>query len=311
MNKKTTRKTSGQKNSRTSAATNRPKQRNKRPNQKKPTHQSRNHPKPDKTTEDDPLRPERVQKILAAAGLGSRRGLEREIEAGQIDINGERASLGDTVKAGDKVRYGHRQFLIEPDAPNLRTLMYNKPVGQVTTRKDPEGRPTVFDNLPYVKQGRWVSIGRLDLNTSGLLLLTTDGELANHMMHPSSGIDREYACRIYGEVSDEQIETLKAGVQLEDGPASFSDVQRAGETDGENAWFHVVIMEGRNREVRRLWESQDVKVSRLKRVRYGAVFLPKHLRRGHWQELSREDHRILREDAGLEPAGDRLLAVPA
>ena len=251
-----------------------------------------------------------MQKILAAAGLGSRRGLEREIEAGQIHINGEQATLGDTVKSGDKVRYGHREFRIEPDAPNLRTLMYNKPVGEVTTRKDPEGRPTVFDNLPHVKHGRWIAVGRLDLNTSGLLLLTTDGELANQMMHPSSGIDREYACRIYGEVSDEQLETLKSGVQLEDGPASFSDIQRAGETDGENAWFHVVIMEGRNREVRRLWESQGVKVSRLKRVRYGAVFLPKHLRRGRWEELSREDHRILREDAGLAAAGDRLLAVP-
>jgi 23S rRNA pseudouridine2605 synthase len=150
-----------------------------------------------------------------------------------------------------------------------------------------------------------VAIGRLDINTTGLLILTTDGELANTMMHPSSSVDREYVCRIFGQVRDEQLERLKSGVELEDGPASFSDIQAAGGS-GDNHWFHVTIMEGRNREVRRLWESQGLKVSRLKRVRYGAAFLPKHLRMGQWSEVTPRDHAILREDVGLPAASASL-----
>jgi len=168
----------------------------------------------------------------------------------------------------------------------------------VTSRSDPEGRPTVFDHLPPVRDARWVAIGRLDINTTGLLLLTTDGELANTMMHPSSEVDREYACRIRGQASAEQLEQLRGGVMLDDGPASFSDIQEAGGS-GENHWYHVTIMEGRNREVRRLWESQGLMVSRLKRVRYGAAFLPRRLRMGKWSEITPREHEILREDVGL------------
>jgi 23S rRNA pseudouridine2605 synthase len=186
-------------------------------------------------------------------------------------------------------------------------LIYNKPEGEVTSRADPEGRPTVFDRLPAVKGARWVAVGRLDINTTGLLILTTDGELANTMMHPSSQVDREYACRIRGRASDEQLELLKSGVELEDGPASFSDIQAAGGS-GENHWYHVTIMEGRNREVRRLWESQGLTVSRLKRVRYGAAFLPRRLRMGHWSEITPREHEVLREDVGL-PATAASLAL--
>jgi 23S rRNA pseudouridine2605 synthase len=177
----------------------------------------------------------------------------------------------------------------------------------VTTRSDPEGRKTVFDRLPQLKDGRWIAIGRLDLNTAGLLLLTTDGELANRMMHPSGQVDREYLCRIRGEVSDEQIEQLLKGVRLEDGMAQFSDLV-PGEVTSGHAWYTVTIMEGRNREVRRLWEAVGVQVARLKRVRFGPVFLPARVRTGRYQELSPADHRILREDVGL-PAQARQLKL--
>ena len=242
--------------------------------------------------------PQRLQKLMAAAGLGSRRALEKTIEAGEVQLNNEVASLGATVGAGDVVTYGQRRWKAVEKAMNHRTLIYNKPEGEVTSRKDPDGRPTVFDRLPRVHNQRWVAVGRLDLNTTGLLLLTTDGELANAMMHPSSNVDREYACRVRGEATPEQLEALLNGVELDDGPARFSDIQPAGGS-GENHWYHVTIMEGRNREVRRLWESQGLVVSRLKRVRYGAAFLPKRLLVGKWHEIDARDHRVLREDVGL------------
>jgi 23S rRNA pseudouridine2605 synthase len=163
----------------------------------------------------------------------------------------------------------------------------------------------VFDRLPKLHNQRWVAVGRLDINTTGLLLLTTDGELANTMMHPSSNVDREYACRVRGEASPEQLEALLAGVELDDGPASFSDIQPAGGS-GENHWYHVTIMEGRNREVRRLWESQGLVVSRLKRVRYGAAFMPKRLLVGKLHEIEPRDHAVLREDVGLPAAASGL-----
>ncbi len=248
---------------------------------------------------------ERLQKVLAGAGLGSRRALERRIEAGEIKVNGAAAEPGTLVQAGDRVSLDGADWTVVAGRSEQRSLVYNKPLGEITSRSDPQGRPTVFDRLPRLRGARWIAVGRLDINTTGLLLLTTDGELANAMMHPSGKVDREYACRIFGEVSPEQLERLKTGVMLDDGPANFSDIVASGGGEG-NRWYHVTLMEGRNREVRRLWASQGVTVSRLKRVRYGAVFLPKRLRMGQWHELSAADHRVLREDVGLGPLPMRL-----
>lgn len=264
-----------------------------------------------------PATGERLQKVMAAAGLGSRRALEKHIAAGEVTVDGKAATLGQSVTAGAVIGFADRRWQVVDQAARHRTLIYNKPEGEVTSRADPEGRATVFDRLPPVQNGRWVAIGRLDINTTGLLILTTDGELANAMMHPSSNVDREYACRIRGQAGAEQLERLRQGVELEDGPgsvmgsvmgsfrASFSDIQEAGGS-GENHWYHVTIMEGRNREVRRLWESQGLTVSRLKRVRYGAAFLPKRLRMGQWSEITPREHAVLREDVGLPAAAEAL-----
>lgn len=252
----------------------------------------------------------RLQKVLARTGLGSRRALEARIEAGEVKLNGKVARLGAQVREGDRIEVGERQFRVEEKRLRSRVLMYNKPVGEVCTRSDPEGRPTVFDRLPKLRGERWINIGRLDINTAGLLLLTTDGELANAMMHPRYGVDREYACRVHGEVTPEMLERLRNGVELSDGVASFSDIVDSGGS-GENHWFHVTLLEGRNREVRRLWEAVGVEVSRLKRVRYGAVFLPSRLKRGRFEELKPGDVRILRQDVGLPgSAPAELSAVP-
>ncbi|WP_207063735.1 23S rRNA pseudouridine(2605) synthase RluB [Motiliproteus sp. SC1-56] len=243
---------------------------------------------------------EKLHKVLARAGLGSRREMERWIESGRVQVNGERASLGDRVTPADVIKVdGQRVSLGAEAGKGCRVIVYNKPVGEVCTRHDPEGRPTVFEKLPKLKSGRWISVGRLDINTSGLLLFTTDGELANKLMHPSTGIDREYAVRVHGEVSDETLQKLKEGVFLEDGMARFTDVQLFDGT-GSNVWYHVVLMEGKNREVRRLWESQGVEVSRLKRVRYGCIFMPKSIASGQWLELSQKELNDLCDLAGLE-----------
>jgi len=244
---------------------------------------------------------------MAAAGLGSRRALEKHIADGKVTVDGRVAILGQSVSEGAVIGFEERSWRVSGQSARHRTLIYNKPEGEVTSRADPEGRPTVFDRLPKIQGARWVAIGRLDINTTGLLILTTDGELANTMMHPSSRVDREYACRIRGRASAEQLERLRQGVQLEDGPASFSDIQEAGGS-GENQSYHVTIMEGRNREVRRLWESQGLTVSRLKRVRYGAAFLPRRLRMGQWSEITSREHEILREDVDL-PATVTHLAL--
>jgi len=249
--------------------------------------------------------PERLQKLMAAAGLGSRRALEERIRSGDVRVNGEPAQLGATAGVGDVVSFEQHRWTVIAQPLQHRTLIYNKPEGEVTTRSDPDGRPTVFDRLPKLRNARWVAVGRLDINTTGLLLLTTDGELANAMMHPSGKVDREYACRVRGEATPGQIEALLAGVELDDGPAAFSDIQPAGGS-GENHWYHVTLMEGRNREVRRLWASQGLVVSRLKRVRYGAAFLPKRLHMGKWSEIDARDHAVLREDVGLPAAAAGL-----
>nr|WP_299244822.1 23S rRNA pseudouridine(2605) synthase RluB [uncultured Halomonas sp.] len=244
---------------------------------------------------------EKLQKVLARAGLGSRREMETAISAGRVKVNGQVATLGDRIEAKDKVTFDDRPLNLRgaEEVPR-RVIMYNKPEGELCTRKDPEGRRTVFDRLPRLKGERWIAIGRLDINTSGLLLFTTDGELANRLMHPSTQVEREYAVRIMGNVKREQIVAMVEGVMLEDGPARFTDVQEFG-GEGINTWFHVVIMEGRNREVRRLWESQGLTVSRLKRVRYGNIFIDKRAKAGEWVELSQDEIDDLSNLAGLEP----------
>lgn len=252
---------------------------------------------------------ERLQKIMATAGLGSRRALERMIKDGEVRLNDSVAKIGQNAKAGDRISLDNRTWTVVDKSVAQRNLVYNKPTGEVTTRSDPQGRPTVFDRLPKIKGARWIAVGRLDINTSGLLLMTTDGELAHAMMHPSNKVDREYACRIFGDVDQEKLANLKNGVMLDDGMAQFSDIQAAGGEEG-NHWFHVTILEGRNREVRRLWASQDLTVSRLKRVRYGAVFLPKRLRMGDWSELTEKDHQVLREDVGLATLPVQLTLKP-
>ncbi|WP_313209900.1 23S rRNA pseudouridine(2605) synthase RluB [Stutzerimonas nitrititolerans] len=245
---------------------------------------------------------EKLQKVLARMGLASRRDVENWIAAGRVKVNGAVASLGQRVDLHDAIAVDGR-LLKRAEAAEVvrRVLIYNKPDGEICTRDDPEGRPTVFDRLPRPKEGRWINIGRLDINTTGLLLFTTDGELANRLMHPSYEMDREYAVRVRGEVDDEMIERLKTGVMLEDGPARFTDIQQAPGGEGFNHWYHCVVMEGRNREVRRLWESQGLVVSRLKRVRFGPVFMTSDLPMGRWREMSQTEVDILSQEVGLKP----------
>ena len=244
---------------------------------------------------------EKLHKALANLGWGSRRKMEQWISEGRVTIDGAVARLGDRVRAGQSVRLDGKLVDLE-EAREVRVLLYHKPVREVCSRHDPEGRKTVFERLPKLKSGRWISVGRLDFNTSGVLLFTTDGALANALMHPSNAIEREYLVRVMGRVDDPMLERLKSGVELDDGPARFSDIQEGG-GEGINRFFYVVLMEGRNREVRRLWESQGLTVSRLKRVRYGEVFLPSKLKKGQWLELPQRDVDVIYDMAGL-PARD-------
>ena len=253
-------------------------------------------------TEPEPLEPaagEKVQKVLARAGLGSRREIERWIEAGRVAVNGKAACLGDRVDDHDRLAVDGRAVHLAP-AQEARCILYHKPPGEVCSRSDPEGRRTVFGRLPNLKSGRWISIGRLDFNTSGLLLFTTDGDLANGLMHPSSNIEREYMVRVMGNVQEDMLRRMLEGVMLDDGMARFADIQDGG-GDGINRWYYVVLMEGRNREVRRLWESQGLTVSRLKRVRYGEVFIPSKVKQGQWVEMDRTDVKSLYRSANLKP----------
>ena len=240
---------------------------------------------------------DKLHKVLANLGWGSRRKMEQWIGEGRVTIDGAVARLGDRVRAGQSVRLDGKPVDLE-EAREVRVLLYHKPVREVCSRHDPEGRNTVFERLPKLKSGRWISVGRLDFNTSGVLLFTTDGALANALMHPSNAIEREYLVRVMGRVDDPMLERLKSGVELDDGPARFSDIQEGG-GEGINRFFYVVLMEGRNREVRRLWESQGLTVSRLKRVRYGEVFLPSKLKKGQWLELPQRDVDVIYEMAGL------------
>jgi 23S rRNA pseudouridine2605 synthase len=244
---------------------------------------------------------EKLQKVLARAGIGSRREMERWIANGRITINAEVAQLGDRVTWRDHISVdGKPVTVVSPNNVERRVLIYNKPEGEIVTRSDPENRATVFDKLPRLKGERWIAVGRLDINTAGLLLFTTDGELANALMHPSTSIEREYAVRVMGRVTMEQITAMHQGVLLDDGMARFNDIQQFG-GEGINSWYHVVIMEGRNREVRRLWESQGLRVNRLKRVRYGNVFLPPQLRAGMWMEMPQPEINALSQFVGMRP----------
>ena len=236
---------------------------------------------------------ERLQKLLANAGLGSRRHLEGLISAGRVKINGRVARLGDRATADDRIEIDGRPVGSKRLAGNERfVIIYNKPEGELVTRNDPQGRKTVFERLPRLRGGRWIAVGRLDVNSAGLLLLTNDGELANRLMHPRYRIDREYAVRVNGEVTEDMVRRLVNGVELDDGPARFEDVVDAG-GEGSNHWFHLVIMEGRKREVRRLWEAVGATVSRLKRVRYGPIILDSSVKAGQYRELTRDERRDL------------------
>lgn len=251
---------------------------------------------------------EKIQKLLAAAGIGSRREMEKAIAAGRVTVNGKVAGLGDRAGADDSLAIDGKRVALPEMGVAGRVIIYNKPEGEICSRQDPEGRPTVYDRLPRIKTGRWISIGRLDFNTTGLLLFTTDGELANALMHPSSTIDREYLCRVLGKVDDTMLQRLSEGVLLEDGVARFTDIVDGG-GEGANHWYYVALMEGRNREVRRLWESQEVQVSRLKRVRFGSVFLPSSLRQGQWHEMEPKEVAAVYQLAGL-PAPKAAKPMP-
>lgn len=252
---------------------------------------------------------EKLHKVLARSGIGSRREMERWIKEGRVTVNDKAATLGDRISEGDVASVdGAPVNLIFDRQSERRVLIYNKPVGEICTRHDPEGRPTVFDHLPPLKEGRWIAIGRLDINTSGLLLFTTDGDLANALMHPSAQIDREYAVRVLGNIDDALLKRLTDGVLLEDGMASFTDVQFF-DGEGANKWYHCVVMEGRNREVRRLWESQEIQVSRLKRVRFGPVFLPSDVRAGTWKLLEDKEVKSLSQMLELKPKKGARMSV--
>ena len=230
--------------------------------------------------------PERLQKILSQAGLGSRRTMETWIAEGRVRVNGAIVKLGDSAGPDDKISVDNRLIRnpLSKKEP-IRILLYHKPIGENCSRSDPDHLNTVFDKLPTIQQGRWVMVGRLDINTSGLLIFTNNGELANQLMHPRFGLEREYAVRVHGVVTDKILKKLREGVELEDGKAQFKRIEYKG-GEGSNAWYHVVLTEGKNREVRRLWESQEVQVSRLMRIRYGLLELPRHLSRGEFTELA-------------------------
>jgi len=244
---------------------------------------------------------ERIQKVLARGGVGSRREIERWIDEGRLTLNDHPVQLGDRLKTGDRLLLNDRiinweKFALQP----TRVLLYHKPTGEVVTRRDPEGRPVIFTQLPKLLTARWIAVGRLDINTSGLLLVTNNGELANRLMHPSSQVEREYAVRILGDVPEATLALLKQGVELEDGKAKFDEIRFYG-GEGANKWYHVIVSEGRNRLVRRLWESQGVTVSRLIRVRYGPVVLPERLKAKAHYEINGKELELLFEFAGITP----------
>jgi len=244
---------------------------------------------------------ERIQKLLAAAGHGSRRGIEEWIRAGRVTLNGRAASLGDRASPEDRICLDGKPLDLASRAGNTAVLLYHKPVGEVTTRSDPQGRPTVFERLPPPPGGRWIVVGRLDVNTSGLLLFTNDGDLAHRLMHPSSEVEREYRVRLRGTPSAAVLQRLREGVELDDGPASFDRIELES-SEGSHSWLRVWLHEGRNREVRRLFEHEGFEVSKLNRIRYGNVILPADLRGGASIPLTEPEVAALARLAGRSAA---------
>ena len=234
----------------------------------------------------------KLHKVLAQSGMGSRLEMEQLILEGRITVNNEPAHIGQRVQFGDHVKVNGKPIRVRIDPPPARVIAYHKPAGEVVSHDDPQNRPTVFRKLPKLFQGKWQSVGRLDLNTEGLLLFTSSGELANNLMHPRFGLEREYAVRVLGALNQEEKQKLLAGVQLDDGMAQFGSIEEGG-GEGSNCWYRVTISEGRNREVRRMFESVGHAVSRLIRIRYGAMVLPRGLKRGAWMELDENDIRAL------------------
>lgn len=241
---------------------------------------------------------EKIQKVLARAGYGSRREIEAWIEAGRIKVNRQLAKLGDRIGPDDRISLDDKPLTRLHHTPRRRVIAYHKPIGEVCTRQDPQGRPTIYDHLPRIQNSRWIAVGRLDINTVGLILLTTDGDLANRLMHPSSQIEREYAVRVLGVTTPEIFQQLQQGVMLEDGMAHFDRILDSG-GEGSNHWFHVTLKEGRNREVRRLWEAVGLKVNRLIRIRYANIELGRKLRPGKWRDLEAGEIQLLLQHVGL------------
>jgi len=243
---------------------------------------------------------QKLQKVLAQAGLGSRRAMEKLIEAGKVKVNGEVATLGQRVTSEDVIEFGRRRIQFKVTARLPRVILYHKPEGEIVTRDDPKGRTSVFEKLPTIRSAKWLAVGRLDFNTCGLLIFTTSGELANRLMHPRFEVEREYAVRIFGALSDDTMRQLRAGVRLSDGLARFDELEAKG-GEGRNHWYRVVLKEGRNRIVRRMFESLGLRVSRLMRIRFGIVTLPPHLKRGTWVEIKEAEIRNLLSWVGSEP----------